>query len=121
MSNNAKRFTWHKFDDDVVRANTARIPFTVVKDEDKGGVKLVFCSGGKTKQYAPEEMSGMVLAKLKEIAETYLRKRLTKAVITVTVNFNDSQRQSIRDAGTIAGLKVVRIINEPMGAAIAYA
>ena len=75
---------------------------------------------GETKKYQAEEISSMVLVKMKEIAETYLGKTVTSAVVTVPAYFNDSQRQATKDAGTIAGLNVQRIINEPTAAAIAY-
>merc|ERR1719185_11509 len=75
---------------------------------------------GETKQFAPEEISSMVLIKMREIAEAYLGKDVKNAVVTVTAYFNDSQRQATKDAGSIAGLNVLRIINEPTAAAIAY-
>merc|ERR1711881_475613 len=75
---------------------------------------------GEEKSFYPEEISSMVLTKMKEIAETYLGKPVSAAVVTVPAYFNDSQRQATKDAGTIAGLNVSRIINEPTAAAIAY-
>ena len=75
---------------------------------------------GEVKKFHPEEISSMVLVKMKEVAEAYLSKTVTEAVITVPAYFNDSQRQATKDAGQIAGLKVLRIINEPTAAAIAY-
>merc|ERR1711968_353074 len=76
--------------------------------------------GGEVKQFAAEEISSMVLMKMKEISEAYLGREVKNAVVTVPAYFNDSQRQATKDAGTIAGLNVMRIINEPTAAAIAY-
>nr|CAH7724250.1 unnamed protein product [Callosobruchus chinensis] len=92
--------------------------FQVVNDKGKPKIKVEY--KGETKTFYPEEISSMVLTKMKEIAETYLGSRVSKAVITVPAYFNDSQRQATKDAGTIAGLDVQRIINEPTAAAIAY-
>jgi L1 cell adhesion molecule like protein len=75
---------------------------------------------GEEKKFQAEEISSMVLVKMKEVAETYLGKSIKNAVVTVPAYFNDSQRQATKDAGTIAGLNVQRIINEPTAAAIAY-
>jgi L1 cell adhesion molecule like protein len=93
-------------------------PFTVISDGGKPKIQVEF--KGETKIFSPEEISSMLLTKMKETAETYLGKTVTSAVITVPVYFNDFQRQATKDAGTIAGLNVLRIMNEPTAAAIAY-
>lgn len=94
-------------------------PFKVVpKDGDKPFISVQF--KGETKEFAPEEISSMVLGKMKETAESFLGKQVTKAVVTVPAYFNDSQRQATKDAGTITGMEILRIINEPTAAAIAY-
>jgi len=115
----AKRLIGRKFSDPVVQADMKHWPFKVVqKGDDKPIVEVQF--RGETKTFNPEEISSMVLVKMREIAESYLGKEVKKAVVTVPAYFNDSQRQATKDAGTIAGLDVLRIINEPTAAAIAY-
>ncbi|NWY70083.1 HSP7C protein, partial [Erithacus rubecula] len=106
------------FDDSVVQSDMKHWPFTVVNDAGRPKVQVEY--KGETKSFYPEEISSMVLTKMKEIAEAYLGKTVTNAVVTVPAYFNDSQRQATKDAGTIAGLNVLRIINEPTAAAIAY-
>lgn len=93
-------------------------PFKVVSDGGKPKIQVDYKCESKT--FTPEEVSSMVLVKMKETAEAYLGKAVTNAVVTVPAYFNDSQRQATKDAGTIAGLNVLRIINEPTAAAIAY-
>jgi heat shock protein 1/8 len=93
-------------------------PFDVVSDGGKPKLRVDY--KGESKSFFPEEVSSMVLTKMKETAEAYLGKTVTDAVVTVPAYFNDSQRQATKDAGTIAGLNVLRIINEPTAAAIAY-
>ena len=93
-------------------------PFTVVNEDTKPKIQVEF--KGETKTFFPEEISSMVLVKMKEVAEAYLGKKVTDAVITVPAYFNDSQRQATKDAGAISGMNVLRIINEPTAAAIAY-
>ncbi|TVU47545.1 hypothetical protein EJB05_07150 [Eragrostis curvula] len=113
-----KRLIGRRFSDKSVQEDIKLWPFKVAKDRDDRPMVLVEHEG-KEKQFAPEEISSMVLAKLKETAEVYLGKSVKNAVITVPVYFNNSQRQATIDAGTIAGLNVLRIINEPTAAAIA--
>jgi len=114
----AKRLIGRKFDDSTVQADMKHWPFTVINDGGKPKIQVEF--KGETKTFYPEEISSMVLVKMKEIAEAYLGKKVTDAVITVPAYFNDSQRQATKDAGAISGLNVLRIINEPTAAAIAY-
>jgi L1 cell adhesion molecule like protein len=115
----SKRLIGRKFSDPVVQEDMKHWPFKVVrKDDDKPHIQISF--KGETKTFAPEEISAMVLVKMKETAEAYVGGPVKDAVITVPAYFNDSQRQATKDAGTISGLKVHRIINEPTAAAIAY-
>src|SRR5919106_419529 len=108
-----KRFMGRRFDE--VRAETEQVPYEIVSG--KGGqveVKI------QEKAFTPPEISAMILQKMKQTAEDYLGQKVDKAVITVPAYFNDSQRQATKDAGKIAGLEVMRIINEPTAAALAY-
>lgn len=114
-----KRLIGRKYSDATVQKDKKLLSYEVVSDKD-GKPKVQVSVGGKKKQFTPEEVSAMVLQKMKEIAETYLGEKVKNAVVTVPAYFNDAQRQSTKDAGTIAGLNVVRIINEPTAAAIAY-
>jgi len=114
----AKRLIGRKFDDATVQADMKQWPFTVVNDATKPKLKVEY--KGEDKTFFPEEISSMVLIKMKETAEAYLGSTVTNAVITVPAYFNDSQRQATKDAGVISGLNVLRIINEPTAAAIAY-
>merc|ERR1712212_531793 len=104
--------------DKNVQADAKHFPFKVINKSNKPYIKLNV--QGETKTFAAEEISAMVLNKMKEVAEAYLGKKVTHAVVTVPAYFNDAQRQATKDAGTIAGLNVMRIINEPTAAAIAY-
>jgi molecular chaperone DnaK len=110
-----KRFIGHTFEEDAVQKDKASVPFEVQKGAN-GGVEVKM--GDKWNR--PEEISAMILTKLKNDAETRLGEKVTQAVITVPAYFNDSQRQATKDAGKIAGLEVLRIINEPTAAALAY-
>ncbi|KAG5177433.1 heat shock protein 70 [Tribonema minus] len=115
----AKRLIGRRFTDPAVQSDMKHWPFTVT--EGPGGKPLIKVQfKGEEKTFAPEEISSMVLLKMKEIAEAYLGKEVKNAVITVPAYFNDSQRQATKDAGAISGLNVLRIINEPTAAAIAY-
>lgn len=114
----AKRLIGRKFDDPKIQQDMKHWPFTVVNDCGKPKIRVEF--KGVVKTFAPEEISSMVLTKVKETAEVYLGCKITDAVITVPAYFNDSQRQATKDAGAIAGLNVLRIINEPTAAALAY-
>ncbi|XP_062874518.1 heat shock cognate 70-kd protein, tandem duplicate 3 [Trichomycterus rosablanca] len=114
----AKRLIGRKFDDSVVQSDMKHWPFQVISDGGKPKVQVEY--KGESKSFNPEEISSMVLVKMKETAEAYLGQKVTNAVITVPAYFNDSQRQATKDAGVIAGLNVLRIINEPTAAAIAY-
>lgn len=113
----AKRFIGRKFDE--VKEEAASLPYTVIKG--KNGDAYIECEvKGEKQSFAPEQISAMILGKLKLDAEAYLGEKVTEAVITVPAYFNDAQRQATKDAGQIAGLDVKRIINEPTAAALAY-
>jgi molecular chaperone DnaK len=111
----AKRLIGRSFEDDTVKKDISKVPFKIVKS-DNGEAWVE----GKGKKYSPSQISAFVLQKMKETAEKYLGQAVTKAVITVPAYFNDAQRQATKDAGKIAGLEVLRIINEPTAAALAY-
>ena len=115
----AKRLIGRKYDDDDVQNEMKNLSYKIESDKDKKP-RICVQYKGEDKSFSPEEVSAMVLGKMKEIAETYLGKPVTEAVVTVPAYFNDAQRQSTKDAGVIAGLNVSRIINEPTAAAIAY-
>ena len=115
----AKRLIGRKFKDAEVQAELKHLPYNVL--ENKNGNPIIEVTyKDELKRFQPEEISAMILTKMKEIAESYLGTSVTDAVITVPAYFNDSQRQATKDAGSIAGLNVLRIINEPTAAAIAY-
>jgi L1 cell adhesion molecule like protein len=114
----AKRLIGRKFDDATVQADMKHWPFEVISADGKPKIEVMYKD--EKKSFFPEEISSMVLTKMKETAEAYLGKTVTNAVVTVPAYFNDSQRQATKDSGTISGLNVLRIINEPTAAAIAY-
>ncbi|MDC1092524.1 molecular chaperone DnaK [Pelagibacteraceae bacterium] len=111
----AKRLIGRSFEDETVKKDISKVPFKIIKsDGNEAWVE------GKGKKYSPSQISAFILQKMKETAEKYLGQAVTKAVITVPAYFNDAQRQATKDAGKIAGLEVLRIINEPTAAALAY-
>ncbi|CAI0472115.1 unnamed protein product [Linum tenue] len=113
-----KRLMGKQFDDSDVQSDLKYLPYKVVSRDGKPYVELDV--KGRDKSFSPEEISAMVLGKMKETAELYLGKPVTNAVVTVPAYFNDAQRKATKDAGTIAGLNVIRIINEPTAGALAY-
>ncbi|KAJ3346132.1 ATPase with role in protein import into the ER, partial [Kappamyces sp. JEL0680] len=114
----AKRLIGRNFAEKEVQADMKHWPFKIVNKGDKPQIQVTV--KGEKKSFSPEEVSAMVLGKMKDIAEAYLGEPVSHAVVTVPAYFNNAQRQATEDAGTIAGLKVARIINEPTAAAIAY-
>lgn len=107
-----------KFDDKDIQRDAKNFPFKVVNKDGKPMIKVDVNKTPKT--FTPEQISAMILEKMKDVAESYLGKSVTHAVVTVPAYFNDAQRQATKDAGTIAGLNVLRVVNEPTAAAIAY-
>ena len=114
----AKRLIGRNFSDSATQEDIRNFTYDVIEKSGKPIIKVQ--DHGETKEYAPEQISSMILMNMKSTAEGYLGKEVKDAVITVPAYFNDSQRQSTKDAGVIAGLNVLRIINEPTAAAIAY-
>lgn len=114
-----KRLIGRKFSDKEVQRDRKHVSYEVVEKDGKPYVRTKI-PGGDSKNYSPEEISAMVLVKMKEIAENYLGQDVKHAVVTVPAYFNDAQRQATKDAGAISGLDILRIINEPTAAAIAY-
>merc|ERR1712013_437845 len=115
----AKRLIGREWGDKSVQHDSKFFPFKLVEQDNKPHIQVTV-SEGKIKQFAAEEISAMVLTKMKETAEAYLGKKVTHVVVTVPAYFNDAQRQATKDAGVISGMTVMRIINEPTAAAIAY-
>jgi heat shock protein 1/8 len=114
----AKRLIGREFGDKTVQDDMKLWPFKVISDKGRPVIEVEY--QGQTKHFKPEEISAMVLGKMRQTAEDFLGEKVNNAVVTVPAYFNDSQRQSTKDAGTISGLNVLRIINEPTAAAIAY-
>lgn len=114
----AKRLIGRRYDDPSVQKDIKDFPYKVINKNGLPNIQVNY--KGDLKNLTPEEISGAVLSKMKETAESYLGCEVKHAVITVPAYFNDSQRQATKDAGTIAGLNVLRIINEPTAAALAY-
>jgi len=110
-----KRLIGRRFEDPLVEKDKGMVPYTIVRG-DNGDAWV----GARSEKYSPSQVSAFVLGKMKETAESYLGEKVTQAVITVPAYFNDAQRQATKDAGRIAGLEVLRIINEPTAAALAY-
>lgn len=113
-----KRFIGRKWDDPIVQNYLQFYPYTIIENNNKPNIQVFI--GGQVKTFTFEEISAMVLSKMKEISESYLKRKVTKAVITVPAYFNDAQRQATKDAGTIAGLDVRRIMNESLVISIFY-
>ncbi len=113
-----KRLIGLKYNDKSVQKDLKHYPFTVANEKNRPVVKVEYKN--ENKSFTPEEISAMILGKMKSIAEDYLGKKVTHAVVTVPAYFDDAQRQATKDAGTIAGLNILRIVNEPTAAAIAY-
>lgn len=115
----AKRLIGRKFDESSVQKDIKKFSYNVKADSNNNpSIEVDF--KGETKTFSPTEIAGMILSKMKETAENYLGEKVTSAVITSPAYFSDQQRQATKDAGAIAGLEVLRIINEPTAAAIAY-
>ncbi|KAI0514921.1 heat shock protein 70 family [Xylaria bambusicola] len=113
-----KRFIGRKWNEKTLQADLKHFPYKVLEKDGKPVVQVDV--HGSPKKFTPEEISAVILGKMKEVAESYLGKKVTHAVVTVPAYFNDNQRQATKDAGIIAGLNVLRIVNEPTAAAIAY-
>jgi molecular chaperone DnaK (HSP70) len=114
----AKRMIGRNYNDTAIQEEIKHFSYNVVNKNNKPVIEVEYKN--ETKQFTPEEISSMILYKMKEVAEAYLGESVKDAVITVPAYFNDAQRQATKDAGAIAGLNVLRIINEPTAAAIAY-
>ncbi|CAG5088388.1 Oidioi.mRNA.OKI2018_I69.PAR.g11824.t1.cds [Oikopleura dioica] len=116
----AKRFLGRRYDDPTIAETQGLFPFKIFNKNNKPTIQVSVNESEPLAEFAPEQISAMVLQKMKQIAEDYLGQPVKKAVVTVPAYFNDEQRQATKDAGTIAGIEVIRIINEPTAAALAY-
>ncbi|KAJ7460055.1 heat shock protein 70 family, partial [Mycena galericulata] len=114
----AQRLIGRKFDDSEVQADMKHFPFTIFSKGGKPYIRVEY--RGEQKEFSPVEILSMVLLKMKETAESYLGTTINNAVVSVPAYFNDSQRQAIKDAGTISGMNILRVLNESNAAAIAY-
>lgn len=114
-----RRLIGRSFSDKGVQSDIKHMPFKVAAGQGNKPVVEVEVAG-ETRQFSPEEISAMILGKMKNVAESYLGQKVRHAVVTVPAYFNDKQRQATKDAGIIAGLNVVRVVNEPTAAALAY-
>ncbi|KAK1366429.1 hypothetical protein POM88_041990 [Heracleum sosnowskyi] len=114
-----KRLIGRKYEDKEVQRDKKLVPYNIVNKDGKPYIQVKM-KDGENKVFSPEEISAMILTKMKDTAEAFLGKKIKDAVVTVPAYFNDAQRQATKDAGVIAGLNVARIINEPTAAAIAY-
>ena len=114
----AKRLIGRNYDDKCIESDKKHFSYNIINKNNKPIIEVEYKN--ETKHFTPEEISSMVLTKMKEIAESYLGDKVNDVVITVPAYFNDAQRQATKDAGAIAGVNVLRIINEPTAAAIAY-
>ena len=113
-----KRLIGRRFSDKDVQSDIKHFPFKVLAKDGQPRVSVEVA--GSEKVFTPEEVSAMVLGKMKEVAEGFLGQKVANAVVTVPAYFNDAQRAATKDAGTIAGLNVMRVVNEPTAAALAY-
>jgi heat shock protein 5 len=113
-----KRLIGRQFNDKTVQTDKALLPYKIINKQNKPVVQVTV--KGEKRDFTAEEISAMILTKMKDTAEAFLGTKVTNAVVTVPAYFNDAQRQATKDAGTIAGLNVMRIISEPTAAAIAY-
>ena len=113
-----KRIIGRRFNDQIVQDEMKTLPYKIINKDQKPSIQVEY--ENQTKEYAPEQISAMVLEHMKNIAESYLGEKVENAVVTVPAYFNDQQRQATKDAGAICKLNILRVINEPTAAAICY-